>query len=39
MSFIFTYYYSQKLDIAPVAISRKEAVSEGKGMINLGDHA
>lgn len=36
MSFIFTYYYSQKLDIAPVAISRKEAVSEGKGMINLG---
>ena len=36
MSFIFTYYYSQKLDIAPVAISRKEAVSEGKGIINLG---
>ena len=36
MSVIFTYYYSQKLDIAPVAISRKEAVSEGKGMINLG---
>lgn len=36
MSFVFTYYYSQKLDIAPVAISRKEAVSEGKGMINLG---
>ena len=36
MSFIFTYYYSQKLDIAPVSISRKEAVSEGKGMINLG---
>ncbi|MDB2495369.1 oligosaccharide flippase family protein, partial [Flavobacteriaceae bacterium] len=36
MSFVFTYYYSQKLDIEPVAISRKEAVSEGKGMINLG---
>ncbi len=36
MSFVFTYYYSQKLEIEPVAISRKEAVSEGKGMINLG---
>ena len=36
MSFVFTYYYSQKLDIESVTISRKEAVSEGKGMINLG---
>ena len=36
MSFVFTYYYSQKLEIEPVNISRKEAVSEGKGMINLG---
>ena len=36
MSFIFTYYYSHKLDIESVTISRKEAVSEGKGMINLG---
>jgi len=36
MSFIFTYYYSHKLDIKSVTISRKEAVSEGKGMINLG---
>jgi PST family polysaccharide transporter len=36
MSFVFTYYYSHKLDIEPVTISRKEAVSEGKGMINLG---
>ena len=36
MSFVFTYYYSHKLDIESVTISRKEAVSEGKGMINLG---
>ena len=36
MSFVFTYYYSHKLDIKSVTISRKEAVSEGKGMINLG---
>tara|TARA_B100000902_G_C27290235_1_gene906702 strand:+ start:647 stop:2146 length:1500 start_codon:yes stop_codon:yes gene_type:complete len=36
MSFVFTYYYSQKLDIESVTISRKEAVSEGKGMIKLG---
>ena len=36
MSFVFTYYYSQKLVIEHVTISRKEAVSEGKGMINLG---
>ena len=36
MSFVFTYYYSHKLDIESVTISRKEAVSEGKEMINLG---
>ena len=36
MSFVFTYYYSHNLDIKSVTISRKEAVSEGKGMINLG---
>jgi len=36
MSFVFTYYYSHKLDIKSATISRKEAVSEGKGMINLG---
>ena len=36
MSFIFTYYFSQKLEINKVKISRKEAISEGKSMINLG---
>lgn len=36
MSFVFTYYYSQKLEIEPINVSRKEAVSEGKNMINLG---
>ncbi len=36
MSFIFTFYYSNKLNIEKVKVSRKEAVSEGKSMINLG---
>jgi O-antigen/teichoic acid export membrane protein len=36
MSFVFTYYFSQKLEIDKVKISRKEAISEGKSMINLG---
>ena len=36
MSFIFTYYFSQKLEINKVKISRKEAITEGKSMINLG---
>ena len=36
MSFIFTYFFSQKLEINKVKISRKEAISEGKSMINLG---
>jgi O-antigen/teichoic acid export membrane protein len=36
MSFVFTYYYSQKLEIDTIKITRKEAISEGKSMINLG---
>ena len=36
MSFVFTYYYSQKLEINTIKITRKEAISEGKSMINLG---
>lgn len=36
MSFVFTYYYSNNIGIKKVKISTKEAVSEGKSMINLG---
>jgi len=36
MSFIFTYYYTQKLQLKPVKISNKQAIVEGKSMINLG---
>lgn len=36
MSFVFTFYYSQKLEIEKVNVSRKEAILEGRSMINLG---
>ena len=36
MSFVFTYYYSNQIPIDQVSVSRMEAISEGKSMINLG---
>jgi len=36
LSFVFTFYYVRKIEVSTVKISRKEAVSEGKEMINLG---
>jgi O-antigen/teichoic acid export membrane protein len=36
MSFVFTYYYSSQISINKVNLSRREAISEGKSMINLG---
>ena len=36
MGFIFTFYYTKKANIKFVKISNKEAITEGKSMINLG---
>ncbi len=36
MSFIFTFYYSNRVDVKTTKISNKQAFSEGKGMIELG---
>ncbi len=36
MSFAFTLYYTNKVALKKVKISNKEAITEGKSMINLG---
>ena len=36
MSFLFTFHYSRKIELIPGRLSNKEAVSEGKSMIQLG---
>ncbi len=36
MSFIFTLYYTNQTNVKAVKISNKEAIKEGRSMINLG---